>query len=587
MKKLFVLFVIFITVFFAGCSGNFEFEENSNLEGGLSDSKDVDVSVETEDTELNIEGNYEFEDVEINFDDYRDIIVEEVFNEFYYEECELNFENDKFETVDSCGAAMKCMANKFSELIPEEDLESLSLDMRSSGGESAMIKYNSINLDVENRFYENVESCITENSKDPQEKEKPFISCNVVALNKDYDSVVKYVYYSDEVSSKSDCINQYKEDVFDRYNNQFDCEREDILKFAAEYRESDDRDLMIVEYDYCNEEVDEVQYCVLGAGLEDFDVTVEDKFKVSSRAECDEAFDKEILEGNLYACSSEIGYREAEYIKVAESTSYERVVYDKCEEYIPEEEGNDEVVLGPDSATISLGDYEATTVQLGNAYYNISVGKMEQLNGLITINGVSRDIQVYSGEYIGNVYVYINDMVYSSRDAVKSYVQLIVSLQEVEGEFFCTDTGSDILGYLDGVTSSLSDYCFDDSTRVDYYCADDEKTINMISQTCEFGCSNGACNICTVSDEDKLPNYFSVGEGSDEVIIVGNHTYTFTAESVSDSKVLLTYNFGNTKSYDSCEFFEEGGVRFQVNDLVSSSRPGVAGYVEIGYELIQ
>lgn len=74
---------------------------------------------------------------------------------YYYDEisissCEDEFEYSGFSLKEDCYQYVRCSAEKFSNLIPEGDLESLREDMRNNGGQKGYINY----LNNHNSFYD-------------------------------------------------------------------------------------------------------------------------------------------------------------------------------------------------------------------------------------------------------------------------------------------------------------------------------------------------------------------------------------------------------------------------------------------------
>jgi len=80
-------------------------------------------------------------------------IEDAYYEEFAYETCELNpYENSGFISETECKSAILCLAEKFASIVPEEDLESLAINMEESGGESGYINYLNNNPDLEDQI---------------------------------------------------------------------------------------------------------------------------------------------------------------------------------------------------------------------------------------------------------------------------------------------------------------------------------------------------------------------------------------------------------------------------------------------------
>ena len=242
-----------------------------------------------------------------------------------------------------------------------------------------------------------------------------------------------------------------------------------------------------------------------------------------------------------------------------------------------------------DSTSIVLGDLESTFIVLNGVFYNISINSISQQSAKIVVNGKSIEIQIDSIVKVAGIYISINDLFYSETTLGKSYIKLKISNKEIGNDnFFCSDSGSNVIGYLGGVNdniSSVSDSCFDNNTKLDYFCANNDKTISKQYINCPYGCSTGECRICSVKEENKLSNTFNLGEGDVFNLNTSNGPYPIEVLSVASDKVLLKVG-SETKSYYSCETFESNGIKFQSNDLIQSLGDGVKSYVEFGYDYI-
>lgn len=298
------------------------------------------------------------------------------------------------------------------------------------------------------------------------------------------------------------------------------------------------------------------------------------------------------------------GCTDMEYREITEE-DFENIVGVEEEVYVDELESNyeeveeirdevEDIEIGnlieedvKTSKTIFLSENDYHNLSLGERGIFIKVGEIGEQKALISVNGDESGVDLYQGQYLGDVYLYVNDIVYSGRDSVKSYVELIVSLKEVKGEFSCDDTGRTVIGYLtsssDKEVSSKTDLCEGDNLRIDYYCGDND-VIQKNEVKCEYGCDDGKCNVCTISYEEKLSNVRSLSEGEVQVIETELGSYKIEVLSVSNSKVLMSIN-GETKSYDTCEKIEFDGITLQIDDLISSSRDEVKGYTDISYDL--
>jgi len=78
----------------------------------------------------------------------RKMIEDYYYDEFSYEECDLNNAQGYTSTSD-CYDAWKCLAKEYANLIPEEDLEDLVGEMSEHGGESGSIYYHEENPSVD------------------------------------------------------------------------------------------------------------------------------------------------------------------------------------------------------------------------------------------------------------------------------------------------------------------------------------------------------------------------------------------------------------------------------------------------------
>jgi len=70
-----------------------------------------------------------------------------VYEEYLYEECDLNNAKDYFSAT-SCENAVECLSERYSKLIPKGDLQDLVNVMAKQGGESGVIYYMGVNPSV-------------------------------------------------------------------------------------------------------------------------------------------------------------------------------------------------------------------------------------------------------------------------------------------------------------------------------------------------------------------------------------------------------------------------------------------------------
>jgi hypothetical protein len=93
-------------------------------------------------------------------DELRSQIGEYYYEEFSYEECELNNAAEYISKRD-CELAWDCLADEYVVLIPEEDLQELADYMEEHGGESGSIWYNDQNPSVNEQLTTKFDTCLS------------------------------------------------------------------------------------------------------------------------------------------------------------------------------------------------------------------------------------------------------------------------------------------------------------------------------------------------------------------------------------------------------------------------------------------
>ena len=81
------------------------------------------------------------------------------YNEFSYEECELNGAKE-YTSVADCKSAWRCLAGEYAKLIPESDLQDLKNYMEEHGGESGSIYYANKNPSVNSQLTTKYNTCL-------------------------------------------------------------------------------------------------------------------------------------------------------------------------------------------------------------------------------------------------------------------------------------------------------------------------------------------------------------------------------------------------------------------------------------------
>lgn len=95
---------------------------------------------------------------------------------------------------------------------------------------------------------------------------------------------------------------------------------------------------------------------------------------------------------------------------------------------------SDTMTLIGGSNKVALGESEETTVEVDGKSYTIAVQSVSSDKVLLTVNGQSQSIDNYEVEDVAGISVAVTDLVDSSRDSVKGYVEVVVGGQKIEIE---------------------------------------------------------------------------------------------------------------------------------------------------------
>ena len=82
------------------------------------------------------------------------------YNEFSYEECELN-KAKNYTSATDCKTAWRCLASEYAKLVLESDLLDLKNYMASHGGESGSIYYSNKNLTIKDQLATKYKTCLS------------------------------------------------------------------------------------------------------------------------------------------------------------------------------------------------------------------------------------------------------------------------------------------------------------------------------------------------------------------------------------------------------------------------------------------
>lgn len=97
--------------------------------------------------------------------DTREQIEHYYYEEFSYEDCELNNAKD-YNSVSDCSATWRCLSQEYAKLIPESDLQNLADYMKEYGGESGSIWYDDKNPSVKQQLTNKFDLCLSGRHKD-------------------------------------------------------------------------------------------------------------------------------------------------------------------------------------------------------------------------------------------------------------------------------------------------------------------------------------------------------------------------------------------------------------------------------------
>ena len=96
---------------------------------------------------------------------YRADIENYYYEEFSYEECDLNSANN-YVSQSACEKALKCLGKEYANLIPESDLSVLANYMKENGGEDGTIWYDGQNPTVTQQLTEKIDACFANRHND-------------------------------------------------------------------------------------------------------------------------------------------------------------------------------------------------------------------------------------------------------------------------------------------------------------------------------------------------------------------------------------------------------------------------------------
>ena len=214
--------------------------------------------------------------------------------------------------------------------------------------------------------------------------------------------------------------------------------------------------------------------------------------------------------------------------------------------------------------TLVLGDNESSIITFNDRKINISVIEINELSAIITLDNEKKEILLGTEENFkdNKIYVLLNEIAYSNQNSVKSYIELILNNNKMEDNFHCKKSSfykNKILGYDDLIPTIKEDYCKNETTLIEFYCGEDDKTINSYSNNCDYGCSNNNCNACSIDENSRLKNKLQLN--TDDKYTINspkNKKYIISIEINSLEEVLLnieekTSNYNITKIISVCD----------------------------------
>ncbi|MDA3856528.1 MAG: hypothetical protein PF569_09815 [Candidatus Woesearchaeota archaeon] len=568
VKNIVYIVTITLMLLLSGCSGSYEFEESN-----LDDDTGFAGKVEVEDQKYNVDVN-----IEKNKDE---IMIPSTGSEFTLVEEEI-----KVITLDG----------KSYEI----ELERISSDYAeiSINGEDYHLRTYEIGEDDEGEFEIIVLDVISTSRVGVKGYADFFISSGSIDAKK----------LNLECFDSSDSATGFFNEDLGKYNNY--CLNNTV---AAQYSCSDDDLFVEIEYDECNFNCYDGECNQYAPNCNDlgYDKTIslgenetqmytdisgrDYEIVVLEVSEYDMLIMVNGLTRLIYLCENEeIQDLEFKVLDLVASTrdSVKGFAMFAVREETDEDDEEIEIELGDERMNILIGEGESHEFHLFNETHIIEVLSVDDdLNAQIKIDGETfSELTLYNHEYSqSGVYIIMTDIVYSARESVMGYIDLEVSVKYIDPQDLdieCHESYGTIRGYFEGDLGTYENHCLNDSVAVQFSCVDDDISVELEYDDCDYGCFEGTCNYYTPTcNAEGYDETISLGEGEMVSLVEDNDDRIITIQSVSDDKVLISVG-SETASIDLCDAEVISGLEIKVIDLVSSTNDAIKGYVEFAVNII-